>query len=481
MTLSSKIAANAFIQIVNKIISTILSLITIALVARHLGISGFGQYTTAITYASFFAIVADLGLTLSASQLISKPGVNENKILSNLMLLRVVSAIGIISIAPLSALFVPYDETIRTGILLSALSLIFVAFNQIFVAIFQKNLRTDKISLAETISRIFMLGATVWTIKAGFGLYGILAVNIFTGFFSFALHYFFSRDYAKVKLEYDRIYWLMIIKQTWPLALTIALNLIYLKADTLLLSLIQRPSKIGIIEEVGIYGAAYKVIDVLATIPFMLGGIILPIMTRLWHDNDKKGFAGILQKSFEIMMLFSIPIVFGTHFFSKEIMTLIAGPEFADSGLILNYLVFANLAIFFGNMFAHAIVAIEKQRETIIAYILTALTALAGYILLIPRFSYFGAAWTTIYSEAFIAFASLYIIREHTGFFPDMRIILKSIAASLVMTVEIILLQPFAHSIFIAIPAAMLTYTIAIYLFRGIKKEDLRNIFNQSN
>lgn len=45
----------------------------------------------------------------------------------------------------------------------------------------------------------------------------------------------------------------------------------YLKTDTLILSLIKSP------EEVGLYGAAYRIIDVPTTLPYMFAGIILPI------------------------------------------------------------------------------------------------------------------------------------------------------------------------------------------------------------
>ncbi|MBI4812347.1 oligosaccharide flippase family protein [Candidatus Falkowbacteria bacterium] len=64
MTLSARIAYNTIIQIAGKIISTALGLIAVAIMTRHLGTLGFGQYTTIITFLSFFGIIADLGLTL---------------------------------------------------------------------------------------------------------------------------------------------------------------------------------------------------------------------------------------------------------------------------------------------------------------------------------------------------------------------------------------------------------------------------------
>jgi len=81
MTLAKKIALNTIVQAGSKIISTVLGLLTIALITRYLGPAGFGEYTTIITFISFFAVIADLGLTLVTVQLICQPNIEKNKIL----------------------------------------------------------------------------------------------------------------------------------------------------------------------------------------------------------------------------------------------------------------------------------------------------------------------------------------------------------------------------------------------------------------
>lgn len=85
MALAGKVAVNTVIQVVTKVVTTGLSLIVIALTTRYLGRYGFGQYTTAITFVTFFSIAADLGLTLVTTQLISRPGANISRVMSNLL------------------------------------------------------------------------------------------------------------------------------------------------------------------------------------------------------------------------------------------------------------------------------------------------------------------------------------------------------------------------------------------------------------
>ncbi len=480
MKLSTKIAYNTIIQIISKVLATIIGLVIIAIITRYLGQVGFGEYTAAITFLSFFGIIADLGLTLITVQLISKPDANQDKILGNLLGLRLVSAIFFLGLAPLIALFFPYSLEVKQAIAIAAFSFLFIALNQILVGLFQKQLRMDKVSIAEIANRLVLLIGIIYVAKTDAGLLGIMLATVVSSLVSFLLHLLFSFSFARIRLRFDWKYWLYVMKISWPLALTITLNLIYLKADTLLLSVIKRESDIGIIAEVGIYGAAYKVIDVLVTLPFMFAGIVLPLLTARWAENDQDGFKQLMQKSFNVMVLFTIPMIIGTQLLASDIMTIIAGPEFAPSGPILQILIFAAGIIFLGNIFAHAVIAINKQKKIISAYLFTALSALILYLIVIPRFSYFGAAVVTIYSEIVIALASLYIVWKYTRFLPNILIIFKSLAASLFMLISIYALQYFGiFNLIYIIFVATITYFIFFFLFGGLSKEDLKSLFNR--
>lgn len=480
MKLATKIAYNTIIQVISKFIATGLGLIALGLITRYLGQDGFGQYTTIITFLSFFGIIADLGLTLVTVQMISKPGANEIKIIGNLMALRLVSAVIFLGLAPLVVLFFPYEPVVKWGVALVSFSFLFTALNQIFVGLFQKNLRMDKVSIAEIINRVILVIGFFITIKFNFGLFGILVATVASNLVGFIFHYLFAKKFTRLKLQFDFKYWLKIIKNSWPLAITIILNLIYLKTDTLLLSVIKRPSEIGIIAEVGIYGAAYKVIDVLITFPFMFAGIILPIMTAKWAEGNKEKFNYVLQKSFNVMVIIAVPLVIGTQLLADDIMVLVAGKNFAASGPILKVLIAAAAFIFLGSMFAHAIIAINKQKQIIKAYIFTAITSLIGYLIFIPKFSYFGAAWITIYSELAIALASLYLIKKFTNFFPNLTIFLKTILASLAMIGSIKLLYSMSlTNLALVLPIAVITYFIFLYIFKGLTKQDVIGLFNR--
>lgn len=478
MSLSKKVAQNTFIQIFGKIISTILGILALAVITRYLGAAGFGEYTTIFTFISFFAIIADLGLTLVTVQMISDPEADENKILNNLLGLRLLSALIFLGLGPIVVLFFPYEANIKLGVLVMAGSFLFVALNQIMTGIFQKRLTMSKSVWADIASRVILLLGIILIAYFKGSLMTILWVSVLSSAVSFGIQFYLSRKFISLKLEYDRQIWIKIIKKSWPLAITIAFNLIYLKADTLILSLIKSPA------EVGIYGSAYKIIDVLVTIPFMFAGVVLPILTADWLKNNHERFQKVWQRSLDFMIIMALPLIVGTQFIAKDIMVLIAGPEFSAAGPILQILVLAAAIVFISCIFSHIIIAINQQKKIIGAYIFTSITALAGYLIFIPKYSYLGAAWTTIYSEASILLFAAYYAKKYTAVSLDLKIAGKAILASIIMGGFMFLFPPnFGTSklgLMIMIVSAMAIYGLALLALKAVGKEDIKLLLPQS-
>jgi len=215
----------------------------------------------------------------------------------------------------------------------------------------------------------------------------------------------------------------------------------------------------------------------------MFAGLILPVLTAAWLDNNQTYFHKVLQKSFDFMAILAIPLVIGAQFLGQAIMFFVAGRDFAASGIILQILIFAVAAIFLGTMFSHAVVALDKQKTMITFYIFTSLSSLAAYLILIPRFSYFGAAGTTIYSELLIAIFSAYCVWKYSNFLPNLKITLKSLASALIMAAFLYFFsesyQTTLGGLILIIFLASLIYFIALFLMGGIKQTDITTILKR--
>ena len=224
-------------------------------------------------------------------------------------------------------------------------------------------------------------------------------------------------------------------------------------------------------------------IDVLTTIPFMFAGLVLPIMTVAWLDHKPDYFKNVLQKSFDFMVILAIPLVVGAQFLGRPIMIFAAGEDFAQSGQILQTLIFAVAAIFLGTMFSHAVIALDKQKKMISFYAFASFSSLVAYLFLIPRFSYFGAAAVTIYSETIIAIFSAYCVYKYSRFLPDLKIILKAGLSALIMGTFLYFFsgeyQDTLVQLLSVMTVASLIYFFCLFLCGGISKIDLINIIKR--
>jgi len=473
------VAHNTLVQVASKFISTALGLWAIVIITRYLGPTGFGEYTTIITFLTFFAVASDFGLTLVTAQMISAPGVSEKKILNNLFSFRLVSSTVFLSLGALAVVFFPYSPAIKLGVIITAASFLFPALNQVIIGLFQKKLSMSRDAISEVMGRIALIVTLIITKNMGMGLTGVLIATVISAGVNFIFHYWLSLKFVSISWEYDRDVWLKIISKSWPLAVTIVLNLIYLRADTLLLSLLKT------VEDVGIYGATYRIIDVLTTVPFMFAGIIMPILTANWLSKNKDFFKKVLQKSWDFMIAMAIPLAIGAQWFSRPIMLYTGGQDFVAAGPILQILIFGVAAIFPGTILAHAVIALEKQKTMIKYYIFTSASSLLAYLILIPRFSYFGAAAVTVYSEILIAIFSGYCVYKYSLFRPNWSVAGKSLISSLVMAAYLFFYGPGPNP---SIPYLLLPFLIAVmiyvammFILGGLKKSDLEKIFHNPN
>ncbi len=463
----SLIARNTLIQISGRTASTLFGLLALAAVTRYLGQEKFGWYTTVATFLQFFAILADFGLTLIGAQMIAEPNANEEKIISNLFTLRLFISTLFFGSALLLIFFFPYPLIIKQGVWVLTASLFAATLQNILMGLFQKHLRMDKVAWGDAGGRFIIFLGYLACIKFGWGLLPILGMSVIANVGQFSFLLYFARKMAKIKLRLDWLQQREIFKRSWPIAISIAFNLIYLKADIIILSLV-RPQT-----EVGLYGAAYRIIDVAASIPVMFMGILLPHLTASWH-SDKEKFKHYFRRAFDFMSLLGLPFVLGGIYLARPLMTLLAGPEFAASGSYLRILLVALFAIFFGALTGHTIVAFNKQRKMIWGYLATAILSLIGYLIFIPRYGAFGAGWITVFSEVLIMILTSAMVAKTFWVRPSFHIFGKSLLSSFLMILAMRFI-PLPHFVYTLLLGGAV-YIIMIFLTGGLTKKMVMEI-----
>lgn len=463
------LAQNTAIQIGGKLLATLLGVVTVAVMTRHLGVAGYGQFTIAISFLSIFAVIVDFGLTLTTTQMISEKKADEKTILGNLLSLRIISAVIFLALAPLTALLFPYEEIVLYAIAIGSVSYLFGTTAQMLIGVFQKRLVIGQAIIAELANRLLVLIGVALAPAFGLGLLGIMWILVVGNAVQLLLMLVLSRRLVSFRLRVQTGVWKEIIKRSWPIGASIFFNLIYLRGDIVFLSLFRDDA------EVGIYGAAYKVVDVVAAIPVMYMGLVLPMLVAAWSAKRVKAFHKSMQQSFDFFVILAIPIVFGSIAIGVPLMELIAGAEFSESGRVLAILGPAASVVFLGALFGHAIVGINKQKIMTIGYFVVAALTVAGYLYFIPLHGMWAAAWLTLASEVLITIITAIVVIGVSKYRPKIRMAAKATLASVVM--YIVLLQILTLHVVLLLLIGMLVYAVALTALGGPKPRDVAQLF----
>lgn len=465
-----KILYNTVLQSAGKIISVLLGLAAIAYLTPYLGSSGFGEYTTVVAFMGFVGILADLGLYLVTTKEISVPGADEKKILGNVFALRFVTVLAMLVIGAVVSLFFPYSAAVKQSMFVAILAFAFVSGTQVLVGVFQRYLIFYQLVASEIVQRLLMLGLVLLFISLRLDLvYFIWALALSNGA-HFFLSLYLARRQIPFRLRFDLKFWFEILARSWPLAFSVVLNLIYFKADTLILSVFKPAS------DVGAYGLSYKFLEVLLSFPAMFAGLIMPFLAR-YAFSEREKYRLYLQKSLDAILLVIVPMVIAVYFFARPIVNLVGGSIYPDADGILKVLIFATAIIYVGNLFGYTVVALNSQKAMVWGYFFGTLIGLTLYFLLIPQYSYYGAAAGTVAVETFVTAFAYFLTSKRAGFLPSFALLFKALLAGVPM---ILLFYFLNFQWLVEMAAGLVVYFVALLLLRAIPKEFFRQLLRSS-
>lgn len=381
-----KVLWNTSAQIVGRVVSAGTTFLVSLVLARAFGAEGYGDFAKVTTYVALFYLLADFGMNAIYVQ----RGTSWGELLG----VRVVGSVMLMFLAMAILVFLPqgvgqgYTAAVRLGIIFFLPSIVFQAIITTNNAEFQRRLRYDLATVAVVAGSIVTIAA-VW-ILVGIGVIGAIGGIGAGAFITAATALLFVKKLGNsLQLAITRSSLLFYFTRSFPLGMTLVFNLIYFRADHLILTLSRSTA------EVGLYGLAYKVFEFPLAIPTFFMNSVYPIM--LVRQNDMKH---LLKKSCTVLGLTSI-VVSLALWVAAPLLSLVR-PEFGHSVAALRVLSLGLPLFFLTSLFMWTLIALKKQALLVAIYGSSMLVNVFLNARFVPTHGFIAAAWITVISEAMV-------------------------------------------------------------------------------
>lgn len=397
MAKEKPIAYNMLLNGLLKVSSYIFPLVAFPYASRVLLPEGVGRVSFAISFVTYFVMLAQMGIPTYGIQACAKVRDNKTELsrtFHELFFINVLMALVSYIIFIISLLLVPQLQEDKTLFIVISVMIVLnvMGAEWLYQAIGQYTYITTRALFFKIVSipLLFILVRD----KSDYILYGILV--IFASRASGILNFIHARKIILVK-------WLggynvkRHIKQIFVLFAVSCATLVYTNLDTFMLGMIKGA------EETGYYEAAVKIKVPLADIVTATGIVLLPQMSYYLEKGMRDDFLKTCRKAVNAMILAALPVSVYFSVFARESIGLLSGPAYSKAVIPMQIIMPAVLLIGLTNIIGiQMLVAMGKGKNTLYSVIAGALTDLILNIFFIPAYGAAGAAAGTLAAETVV-------------------------------------------------------------------------------
>ncbi|MDE2261217.1 MAG: oligosaccharide flippase family protein [Gammaproteobacteria bacterium] len=458
------LAANMAAVITGKAAMAVVGLLTVVALTRHLGPTEFGYYRTVLTYCAFAAVLADSGLYMVTLREMSRAGANAGRVLGNALPLRVVSTGGVLLAAAGFAWLTPYDPRVKWGTLIGAAVYTCLQTSDFLIAAFQSVLKQARNAVAEVTGAVVTLAAVAALALTHVGALPMLGATLLGAAVALGISIRLVRRLVPFRVSFDLPLWRQYLVAGLPLAGSQILGMAMLRGDSLLLSLLQPATAVGL------YGVPSKLFEITTSVPYILAGLMMPALTAS-AARDREEFSRQLGSTLDAAAVYGVGVVIALAPFAAQLLALVSGERFAAGAPALVVISFAVALAGLTHVLRFTLVACDRPRLVLVADAVACACAFAAYFALIPRFSLLGAAAGTVIAEASALIAMVVALRQAGQRLPSLANPAKAVVAGALGVLTMKYLAACGAPWPLAIAAGGALYLAISVLTRAIPRE----------
>ena len=198
------------------------------------------------------------------------------------------------------------------------------------------------------------------------------------------------------------------VGQCTSFAVNDTLSLTYARFDSVMLGMLKGPVAVGL------YGAVTNLVMYFNVISRSVNRALYPRMGRAW-PHQPQVYGRLRDLSLRIIAMLSVPVTVGSLLLASRTIHFLYGPKFEPALLTYQLLILVIPIRMTGNTVSLALAAADRQKSRTAAVLTAAIGNIALNAYFIPRWSYLGAAYSTLICEVGVTAAYAVALRRAAG------------------------------------------------------------------
>jgi O-antigen/teichoic acid export membrane protein len=446
------------------LVGVLMSAASAPLMIRYLGVVDFGRYVTVTSIIGIVAALTDVGLTnLGVREYTLRRGDDRPRLLRDLLGMRLtLSAIGVV-LAVAFASAAGYPPSVVAGTGLAGLGLLLTVVQATYQVPLSTALRLNWLTAIDLVKQAVTVAFIVALVLAGAALEPFFLATVAAGVVAVAVTVPLVRREISLRPSLHVRPWLALLREAPAYAVASAIGFIYFRIEVVLISLLSTAA------QTGYFSAAFRIVEVLAGIPFVASMSAFPVLART-AAADPARFRSIFDRMFDVYVLAGIAVALGLGVGAPFIVQVVAGPHFEPSVPVLRVMGASMIATFVISTWSFALLALRRHAMLLCANLGALALAIVLTLALVPTYGAIGAATAAAATE--VALAVVYGIallgpggsRLAVGVRPVWA---GAVAAAAAVAVVIVLDVPAAG----AAVLALAVYVACLFALRAVPAE----------
>lgn len=383
----------------------------VALLFRHLGVDDAGRYVLVLSLVAIVGGLTDLGLTtLGVRELSTAAPEARRALMADLLGLRLAATIAGVALVVAFAAAAGYGATVVAGTALTGAGLLAQNAGATLGMDLLVRLRAGRMALADLVRQAAAAALVVAGVAAGAGLLVFFAVLVPAALAGLVV---VLASVERVAPARDAARWATLVRQTVPFAVAAAASVLFFRVAVVEVSLIAGP------RDAGLFGASFRVVEVLSALPALAVSAAFPIFARAASDGDGERLRSALARVSRACAAAGGALAVGLALGAGAVIEVIAGGAFAEAAPLLRIQGVALLASFLAAPWGFALLALRRERTLMWLNVAGVAVAAAVGAALIAADGARGGAVATVLGEAGLAVAfAVALARAHADLRP---------------------------------------------------------------